>query len=380
MGARGGRGVVGSVGARHGAHVLGRGRNPARASDRRDVSRGAARRRAGGGVERRPRALAPDAGADGALPVGLTRRAYPAATGYAASVVTWRPLWDFDLLDPGGNPIDLWRTLVSHGIASLPPMRLDEDARTLEVTLRGDGASPRTVRVLEVSRGSGAKRASTPEPPLSRGSGAKRASTPEPPLSRGSGAKRASTPEPPLSRGSGAKRASTPEPPLSRGFGAKRASTPEPPPSGRGRVEVAGRAPGRRATEAHVATLRYMLRLDEDLSAFYATAARDSRLAWVTRGAGRMLRSPTVFEDVVKTLCTTNCSWSATERMVAAIVEHLGEPAAGAAPTGAAGRAFPTPEAMAGASLSFYKDVARAGYRGPYLLSLARSVADGTVH
>jgi N-glycosylase/DNA lyase len=122
-----------------------------------------------------------------------------------------------------------------------------------------------------------------------------------------------------------------------------------------------------------------MLRLDEDLSAFYATAARDSRLAWVTRGAGRMLRSPTVFEDVVKTLCTTNCSWSATERMVAAIVEHLGEPAAGAAPTGAAGRAFPTPEAMAGASLSFYKDVARAGYRGPYLLSLARSVADGTV-
>jgi 3-methyladenine DNA glycosylase/8-oxoguanine DNA glycosylase len=214
-------------------------------------------------------------------------------------VVTWRTLWEFELLDPGGNPIDLWRTLVSHGIAALPPMQLDEDARTLEVTLRAGGTSPRAVRVLETD--------------------------------------------------------------------------------GRGRAEVAGRAPGLSATRSLATTLRYMLRLDEDLSAFYATAARDPRLAWVTRGAGRMLRSPTVFEDVVKTLCTTNCSWSATERMVGAIVEHLGEQASGAPSIGATRRAFPTADAMAGAPASFYKDVARAGYRGPYLLSLARSVAEGAV-
>ena len=59
-----------------------------------------------------------------------------------------------------------------------------------------------------------------------------------------------------------------------------------------------------------------MLRLDEDLARFYDAAADDPELAWVTRGAGRMLRSPTVFEDVVKTICTTNCAWSATVRMV----------------------------------------------------------------
>ena len=35
-------------------------------------------------------------------------------------------------------------------------------------------------------------------------------------------------------------------------------------------------------------------------------------LAWVATGAGRMLRCPTVWEDVVKTLCTTNCSWGLT--------------------------------------------------------------------
>ena len=85
-----------------------------------------------------------------------------------------------------------------------------------------------------------------------------------------------------------------------------------------------------------------------------------------------MLRSPTVFEDVVKTVCTTNCTWAATERMVGALVSELGR-------KGPHGRAFPTPEAMAAADESFYRDVARAGYRGAYLRSLATSVADGSV-
>ena len=126
-----------------------------------------------------------------------------------------------------------------------------------------------------------------------------------------------------------------------------------------------------------LAVVRHVLRLDEDLSGFYSLAAGDPELSWVTRGAGRMIRGATVFEDVVKTLCTTNCSWSATIRMVSALVEHLGEKAPDAPPTGPWGRAFPTPEAMAGAGEEFYRDVARAGYRGRYLLALSRSVAEG---
>ena len=93
-------------------------------------------------------------------------------------------------------------------------------------------------------------------------------------------------------------------------------------------------------------------------------------------GAGRMIRSPTVFEEVVKTICTTNCTWSATVRMVSALVEHLGEPAPGAA-DGPLGRAFPTPEAMSRKKSAFYTETVRAGYRGEYLRSLARSVASG---
>ena len=115
--------------------------------------------------------------------------------------------------------------------------------------------------------------------------------------------------------------------------------------------------------------VRHMLRLDEDLSRFYAMISDDDQLAWARRGAGRMLRSPTVFEDVVKTVCTTNCAWSGTVRMVTALVEHLG----------VEGRTFPDPKAMAEARDDFYKDVARAGYRGPYLRAIAAAVADGSL-
>ena len=120
--------------------------------------------------------------------------------------------------------------------------------------------------------------------------------------------------------------------------------------------------------------MRAILNLDEDLSGFYALVEEDPDLAWAVRGAGRMLRTPTVFEAVVKTVCTTNCTWSATIRMVTALVEHLGEPAA----SGGA-RAFPTPEAMAAVGDDFYRESVRAGYRGAYLRSLAAGVADGSI-
>ena len=125
--------------------------------------------------------------------------------------------------------------------------------------------------------------------------------------------------------------------------------------------------------------LRHILSLGVDLSEFYAVAANDPDLAWVVQGAGRMVRSPTVFEDVVKTICTTNTSWGGTTRMVNALVEHLGEKAPGAPASGPYGRAFPTPEAMAAAPDHFYKKVAGAGYRGPYLKKLATDVTRGKV-
>ena len=134
-----------------------------------------------------------------------------------------------------------------------------------------------------------------------------------------------------------------------------------------GTARVTGRGP----RVGVLATIRHMLRLDDDLSVFYALAREDPGLSWAAAGAGRMMRSPTVFEDVVKTICTTNCAWSATVRMTTALVEHLGVQA----PDGR--RAFPSPTAMAEADEALYRDVVRSGYRGAYLRSLAASVAEG---
>jgi N-glycosylase/DNA lyase len=152
-------------------------------------------------------------------------------------------------------------------------------------------------------------------------------------------------------------------------------------PGGRGRLRmtVVGAPPGKSTFESLVEKTRHVLRLDEDLSPFYAVAAKDPDLQWVTSGAGRMVRSPTVFEEIVKTVCTTNCAWGATVRMVHALVEHLGTRAPKAPSTGIEGRAFPSAAAMASVGEDFYRDVVRAGYRGRYFMELAESVASGAL-
>ena len=196
------------------------------------------------------------------------------------------------LRGPGAEPIDLARTFLSHGVADLPPLSVDEDTPSLTATLALPRGRPRRVTV-------------------------------------------------------------------------------RPGPGRTAEISVAGRAPTPSQADAITEAVRHILRFDEDLSGFYATVADDPDLAWVATGAGRMVRSQTVFEEVVKTICTTNCAWSATERMVGALVARLGEPAAGG------GHAFPTPSAMAEADDGFYREVVRAGYRGASLRTLAVAVRDG---
>lgn len=145
-------------------------------------------------------------------------------------------------------------------------------------------------------------------------------------------------------------------------------------------IRVEGRAPGARTRAEIVAAIRTMFALDDNLAPLYLALAHDAEFAFVAEGGiGRMLRSVTAFEDVVRTICTTNCSWSGTERMIGALVEHLGTRTASAPASGWQGRSFPSAIAMAEAPESFYRDVARAGYRGAYLRSLARMVAGGEI-
>ncbi len=132
------------------------------------------------------------------------------------------------------------------------------------------------------------------------------------------------------------------------------------------------RTVGKRAAESIVRDVRHMFRLDDDLTQFYAAMAADSDFAWITdQGAGRLLRSPTVFEDLVKMICTTNCSWALTEKMVTALVNELGEESDDGR------KSFPTAETMAKQTAAFYRDKVRAGYRAPYFSELAQRVASG---
>jgi N-glycosylase/DNA lyase len=121
-----------------------------------------------------------------------------------------------------------------------------------------------------------------------------------------------------------------------------------------------------------VKDVRHMLRLDDNIEEFYRLLADDNDFNWIpTQGAGRLLRSPTVFEDLVKMICTTNCSWALTEKMVAGLVENLGRESSGGH------RTFPTPEAMALMPVKFYVKEVRAGYRSEYLKLLADRTASG---
>ena len=131
----------------------------------------------------------------------------------------------------------------------------------------------------------------------------------------------------------------------------------------------------KKAEEKILLDIKHILRIDEDLSGFYKLSDAEKNLSWISgQYAGRLLRSPTVFEDLVKTICTTNCSWSLTKKMVTNLVEILGKKSTDGK------RAFPTPEAMANAAPDFYRSEMKAGYRAPYFVELAESVASGKLN
>jgi N-glycosylase/DNA lyase len=128
-----------------------------------------------------------------------------------------------------------------------------------------------------------------------------------------------------------------------------------------------GRTRGTRADRAAIrSTLRRMLCIDDDVTEVYAACAKVPWLDWVpSAGAGRLLRSPTVWEDLARMLATTNCSWSLTKSMLTRLVDTLGT-------QGPAGeRAFPTREAVARAGVNHLRDVVRAGYRAASFVALA---------
>ncbi|MEO1236589.1 MAG: endonuclease III domain-containing protein [Planctomycetota bacterium] len=103
-----------------------------------------------------------------------------------------------------------------------------------------------------------------------------------------------------------------------------------------------------------------MLRFDEDYDDWRRLHPEAKR-----RRFDRMFRSPTLFEDMVKTITSCNVTWRNTIVMNRTLVEHVGH------------GGFPTPEQVADFGEQRLKDRCKVGYRAERIVRLARRVADG---
>ena len=122
--------------------------------------------------------------------------------------------------------------------------------------------------------------------------------------------------------------------------------------------------------------VRHMLRLDEDYSDFYFHCqAKGGVWAGLACGKGRMLRSPSLFEDLIKVICTTNIQWGGTKRMVRELVDAYGTPFTPQPEL----KTFPAPESIAADALEAFKQKVNLGYRAAYIHGLAVKVADGSL-
>jgi 3-methyladenine DNA glycosylase/8-oxoguanine DNA glycosylase len=126
-----------------------------------------------------------------------------------------------------------------------------------------------------------------------------------------------------------------------------------------------------------IRTITWMLDLDQDFTEFYILARQEPKLTkMVVRQAGRVLRSPTLFEDVIRTILTTNTLWNHTLRMCRELITRYGD----LLPCEPELHAFPTPEQIAHVDEPTLREECRMGYRAPYVNELAQRVTSGELN
>ena len=123
-----------------------------------------------------------------------------------------------------------------------------------------------------------------------------------------------------------------------------------------------------------IGLVSHILRIDEDLSGFYDLCKKQgAQWGGLANGKGRLLRSPTVFEDLVKIICTTNVQWGGTKRMARELVDIYGD--SFYANPGL--KSFPTAQAIVSDSFEQFKNNVNLGYRADYIYRLAQNVSTG---
>ena len=111
-----------------------------------------------------------------------------------------------------------------------------------------------------------------------------------------------------------------------------------------------------------------ILSLDVDLSLFYALCQGHETLERASRmGAGRLMRCPSLWEEMSKAICGTNVQWKQAVSMISRMCE-LGDPIDGL-------YAWPTPGQVVAAGPQRLREHCRVGYRADSLVELADSFA-----
>ena len=119
--------------------------------------------------------------------------------------------------------------------------------------------------------------------------------------------------------------------------------------------------------------VRWMFRADEDFAEFWSLCRGHAVLGHCKANrTGSLLRCPTVFEDVVKTICTINAHWRNTKTMVANLCRMFGE----ACPGDEEAFTFPGPDRLAAASDRELQE-AKFGFRARYVSEFTRRVMVG---
>jgi 3-methyladenine DNA glycosylase/8-oxoguanine DNA glycosylase len=135
-------------------------------------------------------------------------------------------------------------------------------------------------------------------------------------------------------------------------------------------VELIGNAPEPEV----VRRVRSMLQLDLPMDAFHRYCANHPELSHIPGlRQGRLLIGPTLFEDVLKVIATTNTTWSQTKGMIQRIVDAFGTPLS----TDPARHAFPSPNQIASVPLEQFAEAARMGYRNAAVHKTATEIAEG---
>jgi 3-methyladenine DNA glycosylase/8-oxoguanine DNA glycosylase len=140
------------------------------------------------------------------------------------------------------------------------------------------------------------------------------------------------------------------------------------------RVEVDSAAPLTPEQQTAIQqSVRRIFALDWNLAEFYAAMRDREHYRWIeAERHGRMLVCPTVWEDLVKTLLTTNTTWAQTINMskrLCAMGDAHGD-----------GYAFPVARQLIGIPAEELAAKTGTGYRAAYLLELAQKIVAGDVN